>query len=178
MGNLTGRLSERIAVHPRNFCVLFGICLLLPALGQGENCPWLNAATAGGLLGGNVTMEVTHPGLSDTTCKFVLNTESAHAQLEIVVHTMATIGDEFPQILADCGTSSTPLKAIGNEAVECTRNDGTGDVTEQIVSRVRERAFFLKWTMPKSSRAINAQLQDEIREKIRNIAEQIAGSLF
>lgn len=178
MLQMTEKLTKRIAIGPAKVLVLFGICLLMPALGRGENCPWLNAATAGGLLGGKVSMEVTHPGMSDITCKFVLNAESAHAQLEIVVHTMATIGDEFPQILAGCGEASTPLKAIGNEAVGCTLSSGPDQATEEIVSRVRERAFTLKWTMPKSIKDANAQTQDEIREKIRNVAEQVAGSLF
>jgi hypothetical protein len=172
-GKLTEGLNKRIALTVGKFSALLGICLLFPAMGSAENCPYLNAATAGGLLGGNVIMAVTHPAASDTTCKFALNAE--HARLEIAVHTMTTIDDEFKHILAQCGGTPTPLKAIGNEAFECTRNDEAGEVAEQIVGRVRERAFILSWTMPGSKRA---QYQDQIQPRIRNVAEQVAGSLF
>lgn len=156
--------------------MLFGAMFLLPALSHAENCPMLNAATAGGLLGGDVTMEVTRPAISDITCTFALKTGPVHAHLEIVMHTMTTIGDEFPQILADCGPSSTSLRAIGNEAVGCSKNSGTGEVTEEIVSRVRERSFVLRWTMPKA--ADDAAAEDDMRDKFRNIGEMVAGSLF
>jgi len=156
---------------------VFGVLLFLPALCRAENCPMLNAATAGGLLGGEVTMEVTRPGPTDVTCKFALKTGSTHAQLEIMVHTMTTIGDEFPQILAECGASSTPLKAIGNQAVRCSKSDGASEV-EEIVSRVRERAFILKWTKPKSIGDTASETEDSFQEKIRNVGEQVAGSLF
>src|SRR5271155_3750436 len=118
----------KIAGKPAMLWAVFGVLLFLPALCRAENCPWLNAATAGGLLGGEVTMEVTRPGPTDVTCKFVLKTEPTHAQLDIMVHTMTTVGDEFPQMLAECGAASTPLKAIGNQAVGCSKSDETSEV--------------------------------------------------
>jgi hypothetical protein len=60
--------------------------------------------------------------------------------------------------------------------VECTLNSGPAQATEQIVSRVRDRAFLLKWIVPKSTE--EATSQNDIREKLRNVAEQVAGSLF
>jgi hypothetical protein len=157
---------------------LIAMWLFMPALCRGENCPWLNAATAGGFLGGEVTMEVTRPAPSDVTCKFVLKTESSRAELEIMVHTMTTIGDEFPQFLAQCGSDSTPLRAIGNQAIECATGEDTNETTEQIVSRVRERAFVLKWTMPKMDGGSASPSKTDVQDKFRNIAEMVAGSLF
>lgn len=168
--------------------LLAGVCLLFPAASRAENCPWLNAATAGGLLGGEVTAEVTHPAMSDVTCKFVLKDSSVHAKLEIVVHTMATVGDEFPQILAECGPASTPIRAIGNEAVGCTKSDAPDMMTEEIVSRVRDRSFILRWTMPKPQASSQPEskpageaaspAEDEIKDKVQNVGQQVAGSLF
>jgi hypothetical protein len=155
---------------------LLGICLLFPSICRSENCAWLNAATAGGLLGGEVTMKVTHTSPQDTTCVFTLQHEAAVSTLEIAVHTMTAVSQEFPAYLAQCGAVNIPLRAVGNEALECTLNSGAAQVTEQIVSRVRDRAFVLKWSMPKSTE--EATSQDDIREKLRNVAEQVAGSLF
>jgi len=155
---------------------LLGVCLLFPSICRSENCAWLNAATAGGLLGGEVTMKVTHTSPEDTTCEFALKHESTVSTLQIAVHTMTAVSQEFTAYLAQCGTVSTPLRAVGNEALECTLSRDPVQVTEQIISRVRDRAFLLKWSMPKSTE--EAISQDDIREKLRNVAEQVAGSLF
>ena len=160
------------------FKLILGVLLLIPALCRGENCAWLNAATAGGVLGGQVTSTVVHTTPQDTTCEFTRSQGAAIFSLQIAVHTMAAFDKEFPAYLGLCGTSAIPLRAIGNEAVECTRHDGHDLVSELVVGRVRDRAFILKWSMPKSSQGAGAQSQDEIRETIRNVAEQVAGSLF
>ena len=65
---------------------------------------------------------------------------------------------------------------IGNEAVGCSKEEADGKLTEEIVSRVRDRSFTLKWTMPKPN--TDAEMDNEIRDKIRNVGEQVAGSLF
>jgi hypothetical protein len=121
-------------------------------------------------------MNVTHTSPEDTTCEFTLRHESTVSTLQIAVHTMTSASQEFPAYLAKCGTDNIPLKAVGNEALECILNGGSVQVTEQIVGRVRDRAFLIRWTMPKSRE--EATSQDDIREKLRNVAEQVAGSLF
>jgi hypothetical protein len=156
--------------------VILATVLWAPAIGRAENCAWLNAATAGGLLGGEASMKVTTTSGFDTTCEFTLKGESAVSTLTIAVHSMAVTREEFPALLAQCGSAGTAMRAVGNEAVECMRATGANEVTEQVVSRVRDRAFTLTWVMPKP--AEDAQKQAEIRDKFRNIAEQVAGSLF
>ena len=91
---------------------------------------------------------------------------------------MTAFEKEFPAYLALCGTTAISLTAVGNEAVECTRRDGHDLVKEQVIGRVRDRVFILKWSMPKLNQGVGAHSQDEIHEAIRNVAEQIAGSLF
>lgn len=159
------------------FGLILGV-LLTAALCHGENCAWLNAATAGGVLGGLVASTVVHTTPQDTTCDFTRSQGTALFSLQIAVHTMTAFEKEFPAYLGLCSTSAISLRAVGNEAVECTRRDGHDLVTEQVIGRVRDRAFILKWSMPKSNQGAGTQSQDEIRETIRNVAEQVAGSLF
>jgi hypothetical protein len=169
---------------------LAGGMLLMPLAVRAENCQWLNAATAGGLLGGEAAMKVTHTSPEDTTCEFTLKHGAETATLKIEVRTMASVDKDFPAYRARCGTDSTPMRAIGNEAFDCLADDGPGRVREQIVSRVRERAFVLTWTFPKAGpnqaqepgsggvAAGGAPPPDTARDRFRNVAEQVAGSLF
>ena len=65
------------------------------------------------------------------------------------------------------------LPAIGNEAIMCRIPGYDKQVAEQVVSRVRERAF----TVGVLSNEPAAE-RDAMRDKARKIAEQVAGFLF
>jgi hypothetical protein len=91
---------------------------------------------------------------------------------------MTSAKQDFSSYISTCATSSFPLRAVGNEAVECSIVNGSDVQAEVIVARVRDRAFILRWTLPNPGGSIKSPSQEEIREKIRNIAEQVAGSLF
>ena len=142
-----------------------------PCFGQTQ-CPWMNAATAGGFLGGDVQMAVTgFTADGDATCQFT----RAGKMLRIAVHTMPEISKEFPGYLAQCGANAVTLKAIGNQAVQCM-NKGE----EVIAGRVRERAFVItikaEWiTRPPTS---PTKTRNPISDDSENIAEQVAGSMF
>ena len=90
---------------------------------------------------------------------------------------------DFASYAARCRTDAVPLKGIGNEARACS-SDGEGDsfwlgvdhaseVGEQLVSRVRERAFLVRISTNDHSAE-----RSELREKARKVAELVAGSLF
>ena len=147
--------------------------LVLPLLAQ-EPCPWLNSATSGGALGGSVTVTVTHPSSNknDATCEFVHESEPAQSLL-IEVTTMTNVGQQFPTYLARCNPNPTPVRAIGNTAVACGLTNETLKVSEQIVSRVRERALVVRLSTNDKSAS-----HDALREKARSLAEQVAGNLF
>ena len=157
--------------------ILIAFGLISPSLCRAENCPWLNAATAGGLLGGDVSMKVIHTNATDTTCNFTLESSSGASTLQIAVHTMTAVHDEFQKYVSQCGSVRVPLGAVGNEAVQC-RDIRSTQSTNQIISRVRERAFLLVWTTPCSSASNPPEAEQEMQEKMRNVAEQVAGSLF
>jgi hypothetical protein len=159
-------------------------------------CPWLNAATAGGLLGGDVRMTVTAPadpgavkGVGqasypdqirmdrfDVSCEFTRKVDSGMYTLRIAVKTMGDPAKEFASYLAQCGGKTRALKAIGNEAVQCLAANGSARDEEKVVARVRERAFVL--TVSRTGIKPLAANADLLRDDTRNIAEQVAGSLF
>jgi len=162
----------------KTFWAMFGLLLIASVSCRAENCPWINAATAGGALGGTVTAKLVHTSREDVTCEFRLGRGNDVAILEIAVHTMGSPAQDFQSYRSTCSSAATPLRGIGNEATECTSIDQRGTTTEQIVARVRDRAFILKWTFPPAGDSIRVLSRDELQDTIRNLAEQVAGSLF
>lgn len=158
-------------------------------------CPWLNAATAAGVLGGNVEMTVTEPvdpgpvkGVGtamypdqmrmdrfDVSCEFSRKVDSGVYSLRIQVKTMNDFSKEFPALVAQCTGTTIALKAIGNEAVQCVMKIGSDEGHEQVIARVRDRAFVLTLTHAIAAHAANG---NPLSDEARNTAEQIAGSLF
>jgi hypothetical protein len=135
--------------------MMAGACLC-----RAENaCPWLNAATAAGVLGSAVTASVK-PGV----CEF----RAGKSELRIQVNKKADFTPE------KCATPSTPLKGLGNEAEICSvgmRILG-GWKTEYVFGHVRDRMFGVSISTSDHS------MDSLIREKTRKVAEQVAGSLF
>jgi len=87
---------------------------------------------------------------------------------------MTDMPKQFPGYLAQC-SSSTPLRAVGNEAVSCSLQK-KGDYSEKVVGRVREQAFVVSIS---SSVQDDPSLTPEMRrEKVHLVAEQVAGILF
>jgi hypothetical protein len=147
------------------------LAILIAAACRAEDaCPFLNAATAAGVLGGEV---ISH--YDGSTCLFThaaatvpgRDREGAvfASQLLIKVQTVT-----LPYKLV-CEPNPTSLKAIGNEAVICSMEGKNGSISEQIAGRVRDRAFFIRLTS-------NNIPRDALREKARSVAEQVAGILF
>ena len=132
-----------------------------------EKCPWLNAATAAGVLGGAVKANVTQ-----TACEFVRLDGSSESSLRIEVETLVAPRD-FASRPAQCGSAAEALKAIGNEAVACAYSEKTGWKAEQVIGRVRNQAFLVR-----VSTNDRAATPGGLREKARKVAEQVAGFLF
>ena len=158
-------------------------------------CPWLNAATAAGVLGGEVQMAVTAPvepgpvkGVGtamysdqvrmdrfDVSCEFTRKVDSGVDTLHITVKTMSEPAKDFPSFLALCGGPTVALRGIGNEAVQCVMKNDPGKAQEQVIARVRDRTFTLTITRQAAAPAASAGVLSDVT---RNTAEQIAGSLF
>jgi hypothetical protein len=167
-----------------------------PRCAAQAKCPWLNAATAAGVLGGDVQMAMTastEPGpvkgvgtamysdqvrmdRFDVTCEFTRKVASGADTLRIAVKTMGDQAKEFPTFLALCGGLTVALKGIGNEAVQCVIKNNAGMAQQEVIARVRDRAFVL--TITRQATEPGAASGDDLRDDTRNTAEQIAGSLF
>jgi len=166
----------------RVFLLLFAIPTLFvgntTACRAEPQCPWMNAATAGGFLGGEAKSAVTGVTVDgDASCSFSVGSGS---MLQIAVHTMARTPQEFPSYLALCGAGALPLKGIGNEAVQCMPKAGANKGDELIVGRVRDRAFVItiKAEWIKQPPSTPTKTRNPISDDSENIAEQVAGSMF
>ncbi len=136
-------------------CIFFlGLWVPLGA----ENCPYLNSATAAGVLGAPVQAQT-----STHVCSFV----SRHGELRIQVETIA---DSHPD---RCSGAVEQLKAIGNEATACAVESKDGRMAEQVAGRVRDQAFVI--SIATDDRSVSRNL---LRDKTRKVAEQVAGFLF
>jgi len=144
----------------------------LPLIGQAaEPCPWLNAATAGGVLGGPITRAPTRraPAGDDRSCEFIRQDGSLLFELRIEVETTPSAAKDFSAYAARCHSAAVPLKAIGNQALACS----DGQLAEQVVGRVRDRVFLIRiGTNDRSAQPTT------LRDKARKVAEQVAGILF
>jgi hypothetical protein len=157
------------------FAVIVG-AYIAPVRGLAEvQCPWLNSATAAGVLGGEVQANVTAlTPQGDTTCDFRRTERSTVSELTIAVHTMALPSKDFATYLARCAGTAVSLKGIGNEAVQCVPSNGSGG--EQIIGRVRDRAFVID--LKRSSTSQLTSTARGLSEEARNLAEQVSGALF
>ncbi len=160
--------------------LLFLIMTSLPAFcAEPSSCPWLNAATAGGFLGGAAiaTVKPSVQNKEDFTCVFTHRKGSTTATLRIEVTTLTDTmashpHDAFESRVALCGKTALPVEAIGNEAASCSRRK-TGALIEHVVGRVRDRIFLLDI----SSNAPHMN-QPDLRDRAEQISEQVAGILF
>lgn len=140
-----------------------------------DTCSWINAGTAGGVLGGSVNATVTHSqkNANDATCDFTGRRGAVEYELHVDVATMTSPQHEFTAYAAQCKSDSTPLKAIGTEAVICSSDAKPGQLSERVVGRVRTQVFII-WINTSNPSETRASIED----KARRVAEHVAGNLF
>jgi hypothetical protein len=157
---------------------LFVLLTPLPALCQANlGCPWLNVATASGVLRSSEsgTMATLAKG-SREACSFIYHDANASRELRITMDKVQAPSQAMASYKAHCSGEPSPLRAIGNEAVMCAA-DIKGQVEgEQIIGRVRDQVFTV--TITTSARKDPFMSRDDLKEKTRNIAEQVAGAMF
>ena len=145
-----------------------GLMFLLAAT---VGCPVMNAATAGGALGGEVQATITRSEKgSGYTCQFT----RAGSELTIEIGALSTPDQfsHFAESACQGGRNVAPLKAIGNESIACS--SGTNhQVVEKAVGRVRNQTFVLRFST--TDEAANPK---SIRSKNTALAELVAGNLF
>ncbi|MGA9672710.1 MAG: hypothetical protein WBQ94_26065 [Terracidiphilus sp.] len=169
------RISQRLAP------LFLGICCLTPlAVCHAENnCPWLNEATAGGLLGGSgnaVGMKTGGIGGQPTVCTFTQQDAGVTRTLRMTVEIATEPHVRMSAVAQVCGADASPLKAIGNEALVCTADDRKGGLGERVVGRVRDQVFTI--TINSTLKADPILNREALKSKIYTAAEQVAGNLF
>ncbi len=141
---------------------VFALLVLAPLLCcAAESCPWINAGTVGGILGGAVDTKVTQ-----TTCEFTRRGGSPSSTPGLEVEIVAQ--HDYPEYLSECKSKRQALKAIGNEAVTCN-----GGSSELAIGRVRDRVFVIRVSSKNHSAA-----QNNLAAEAREAAEHVAGNLF
>lgn len=141
-------------------------------------CPWLNVATASGVLGGPAVVELNNTGVNTGTCVFRLQNSSPNDTLRIAViraDNPENAGKEMTPYKASCTLSQAPLKAVGNEAVICISNTKTSR-GELVVGRVRGNIFTV--AISTGTGNDSQATRDMLAEKAERIAKQVAGALF
>lgn len=166
-------------VHLDFHFLLLGAVLLLaqPAARAEKNCPWMNEATAAGLIGEDTSGMYHAEPAKPALCTFA---ERANKPMRTFQISIETALDGHNQYLAAlwraCGSASTPLSAIGNEAAICTR-ERHGNVVEALaVGRVRDQIFTV--TLGTSVKDDTVLTPAMLKMKISIAAEQVSGNLF
>ncbi|HMF74906.1 MAG TPA: hypothetical protein VK604_04525 [Bryobacteraceae bacterium] len=158
--------------------VLPAIAFLLPSLCHAqESCPWFNQASAAGVLDSAVGLVVTHPDPDhkvDMICDFTSKAGPAARQLRIDVRTKGRAGGDLGLATAKCTAKPVAVNAVGNEALACSLDAKNGQRTEQVAGRMRDRIFVVQISTNDRAWVVD----DELRERTRSVADQVAGNLF
>ncbi len=96
--------------------------------------------------------------------------------LRITVEKVKDPGRGLAAYTTQCRGAAAPLRAIGNEAVMCAADTKGHTHGEQVIGRVRDQIFTV--TVTTSARQDPSMPREALKEKTRNIAEQVAGALF
>jgi hypothetical protein len=113
---------------------------------------------------------------SKAACTFVYHDATASRELRITMELVQDPSQALTSYKARCSGTASPLQAIGNEAVTCAADTKGHADGEQVIGRVRNQVFTV--TITTSVRNDPSMSRDELREKTRDIAEQVAGALF
>lgn len=143
-----------------------------------NNCPWMNEATASGLLGGNAVGSYSASTADQpAVCTFTQSEVDVTRVLRITVDLAKD--DPHAHLMkseAGCGPNSIPLKAIGNEAVACVVDEPNPGRGTRAIGRVRDQVFEILMTTTRKDDPILKS--DALRIRINTAAEQVSGNLF
>jgi hypothetical protein len=150
----------------------------LPAVAHAaNNCPWINEATASGLMGGDAVGVYTDPAPAQSAvCTFVQSEAGITRILRITVMETAEFRSVFDTESKVCVTLGAPLIAIGNEAIVCSGDDRKKLYAERVVGRVRNQVFTI--TLSTSRKDDSILTRSELKARILTAAEQVSGNLF
>lgn len=155
--------------------VLMGAALR--ALGQAPAaCPWINLATASGVLGGEASLSLAMQSPANTTCTFEYKSGDEVRMLSVQVIGMVDPSKDYAPFRAQCDRDATPMRAIGNEALVCPAAGLASGHGLRVVGRVRTNAFIL--TLSTTAKSSPVMTQQAMEAKLGFVAELVSGNLF
>ena len=158
-----------------SWLLLFGIATL-PKIGRAQtSCPWLNNATASGVLNGPASLKMQSTADNGSVCLFQYQEGSTVYDLQVAVHDIKLTAGESTTDESRCRSHAIPLERIGNEAILCPVNskDLYGEL---VIGRVRDKKFIV--SVGSNLRTNRAMTLEALQLKVTGIAEQVAGYLF
>ena len=157
--------------------VWLGLFGLPTACKAANNCPWINEATASGLLGGEAVGAVTGLDSGGTAiCQFTQKGDGFERTLSVTVERAQNAHVRLSTIAQGCGSRAVPLKAVGNEALVCVADDRKTGQKERVVGRVRDQVFTI--TITTTLKADPILTREELTARINVASEQVSGYLF
>lgn len=174
-------MRNRRGYFPTNLLHNAGWCLVLFAAAvpahAANDCPWLNEATASGLLGGAAVgafqaASPQHPAI----CTFTERIDDAARTLQIQVETGSDFAARLKSLETSCGSDIAQMPAIGNEAVSCTVHDPGKRTAERVIGRVRDQVFLIQ--IDSSLKKDPILTRDNLITRIHSAAEEVSGNLF
>lgn len=171
MANRTARIAVRAVL------IAVAACAWPMASSAANNCPWMNEATASGLLGADGVGAFTpaSPG-QPAVCIFNAESQGLKRALRISVEVTPEAPARVRLAARECSSGAVPLRAIGNEAFLCTAGEHKGAAAARAIGRVRDQYFTI--TIASTQRNDPILEPDVLKSKIFAAAEQVAGNLF
>jgi hypothetical protein len=140
-------------------------------------CPWLNVATATGVLRSNEQSPIAILAEGGkAACDFTYHDPTASRELKITVEEVKDVQQAMTAYKARCSSQAEPLRGIGNEAVTCVVGSKRKSFGQRVVGIVRDQIFTV--TLTTSAQKDPVMPREALEEKSRNISEQVAGALF
>lgn len=139
-------------------------------------CPWMNQATASGLVGAPLGAPILSGASPSIACTYRAQDKGDVTTLEISVIQMNDPATQYAPYRAKCRPPGVALTAIGNEAILCRADESSQTHAERVVGRVRDRAFIV--TLSTNARSKPPFNRATIEDQAKAVAEQVAGFLF
>jgi hypothetical protein len=157
----------------RFFLLLITVCCPAAFAQALVTCPWLSTGTAATALGGDVTVTAHSENNWQGECHF--KPQAAGAMQEIDIHVSKV--ESHP-----CPEGSARVKALGNEAVQCSRSTLHDAHADTIAGRVRDAWFEITMTnIPAATSepsGITHPADPYGASLLLRLAEQVAGNLY
>jgi len=174
-------MGSRMATKQRKLArllSLIGALLLFNFPARAANqCPWLNEATASGLIGGDSVGSFTStPDAHGGACVFTEKAGGIARTLTITVEIATDPHARVSALAQSCAAGATRLSAIGNEAFDCSADVRRGQLGERAVGRVRNQVFTI--TLSSTLKDDPILTRNALQSRTYTAAEQVAGNLF